>query len=327
MAARRAGGGGEEGSIPGLFQDLDELNHAISGSELELIQLEPGGLAVLALSFDIDGLSVDRGSINRNLRVRGGLDKERFSLGIFHPGARARLNGIAVDPSAALFMTPGLELDGHLSDGYGWTSLVIPAAWIETLALTARDPGFLGWNTGCRGLRPDPGRLHDLFVASEVLVGSRSRADPCEEGEAEICLNLRNALGALLSEFDAAGHKAGCGTLSQYRTARRAERYLRERGSETVSVDALCADLQVSRRYLEYAFRDAFGTSPSRYSRLLRLHHVRRRLRSRGAATTVTSAAMDHGFTHLGWFSMQYRALFGESPSVTLSRQETPRPS
>ena len=324
MAAHRADRGGEERPVPGLFQDLDELNHAISGSELELIQLEPGGLAVRASSVDIDELSVDRGSINRNLRVRGGLDTERYSLGIFHPGARARLNGIAIDPSAVLFMTPGLELDGHLCEFYGWTSLVIPAAWVETISLAARDAGFLSMRTGCRGLRPDARKLHDLFLATAALVASRSPAASSEEGDTELCLNLRNALGAVLSEFDTSDGGMVSGTVSQYRVARRAERCIRDRGSENVSVDELCAELQVSRRYLEYAFRDAFGTSPSRYSRLLRLHHVRRRLRRLGAATTVTTEALDHGFTHLGWFSMQYRALFGESPRSTLNRQTIP---
>jgi AraC family ethanolamine operon transcriptional activator len=75
----------------------------------------------------------------------------------------------------------------------------------------------------------------------------------------------------------------------------------------------------VSRRYLEYAFNDAFGTSPSRYLRLLRLHEVRRRLRKPDAPTTVTREALRLGFNHLSLFSLQYKKAFGESPSATLS--------
>jgi AraC family ethanolamine operon transcriptional activator len=131
----------------------------------------------------------------------------------------------------------------------------------------------------------------------------------------------------VLSDFDAPDRKAISGTLSQYRTAQRAERYLRERGPDNVSVDDICAELGVSRRYLEYAFRGAFGTSPARYFRLLRLHQVRRSLSRPRAGTTVTAEATDHGFTHLGWVSTQYRALFGESPSATLNRQAAPATS
>jgi hypothetical protein len=34
----------------------------------------------------------------------------------------------------------------------------------------------------------------------------------------------------------------------------------------------------------------------------------------------VTSVATDHGFSELGRFSVQYRTLFGESPSASLQR-------
>jgi AraC family ethanolamine operon transcriptional activator len=314
----------ETRAAPGHFRDLDDLNHAISGSDLELTQLEAGELDVQALSFDFDGLSVDRGKINRNIRIRGGLDAKRYSLAVFHPGARGRLNGFDVDPSSLLFSSPGLELDGHLRESYGWTSLVIPAAWIEATSMAARDTGFLVSLTGFRGLYPDAHKLQDLFRASELLVASRFQPGQSMEREEQLCLCLRDALGAVLSDLDAPDSKAMSGTLSQYRTAQRAERYLRERGLDNLAVDEICAELRVSRRHLEYAFRGAFGTSPARYSRLLRLHQVRRSLSHPRAGTTVTTAATDHGFTHLGWFSTQYRALFGESPSSTLKRGAAP---
>jgi AraC family ethanolamine operon transcriptional activator len=300
------------------------LNHAISGSDLELIQLDSGELDVQALSFDFGGLSVDRGKINRDMRIRGGLDAKRYSLAIFHPSARGRLNGFTVDPSRLLFSSPGLELDGHLRESYGWTSLVIPAAWIEATSMVARDTDFLTSLTGFRGLYPDAQMMQELFQASELLIASRFQPGQGREREEELCLSLRDALGAVLSDFDVPDSKVLAGTLSQYRTAQRAERYLRERVQDNVCVDDICAELRVSRRHLEYAFRGAFGTSPARYSRLLRLHKVRRSLSRPRAGTTVTAAAMDQGFTHLGWFSTQYHALFGESPSSTLKRHAAP---
>lgn len=318
MQEHLSGVGAEERPVPGLFRDVDELNHAISGSELEVMRLESGDLEVQALSFDIDGLSVDRGRTNRRLRVRGGLDAGRYSLGIFHPNARARFNGMVIAPAKLLFMSPGEELDGHICESYGWTSLVIPPAWIDAISRVARRPGFLDAHPGCRTVLPDAGKLQDLFLATEALVAGRLHLAANEEGEQQLCLDVRNALGAVLSDFDAPDHKAESGVLSQYRTAQRAERYMRERDSEDISIDELCEGLLISRRYLEYAFRNAYGTSPSRYFRLLRLHHVRRRLRRVRNATTVTTEALNHGFTHLGWFSTQYRALFGESPSSTL---------
>ena len=36
--------------------------------------------------------------------------------------------------------------------------------------------------------------------------------------------------------------------------------------------------------------------------------------------TRVTDVALDWGFLHFGWFSQDYRRLFGETPSQTLKR-------
>jgi len=86
----------------------------------------------------------------------------------------------------------------------------------------------------------------------------------------------------------------------------------------------LCTQAGVSQRTLEYAFRERLGTSPMEFIRRLRLHGVRRALlaASRGD-DTVASIAMTFGFYQLGRFAAQYRALFGELPSVTLTRRGT----
>lgn len=60
---------------------------------------------------------------------------------------------------------------------------------------------------------------------------------------------------------------------------------------------------------------------PIRYLSLRRMHLVRRALaRGDPSLVTVTQLATDYGFWELGRFSVTYRALFGEPPSVTLRR-------
>ena len=132
-------------------------------------------------------------------------------------------------------------------------------------------------------------------------------------------MDIRNCLGAALIALDPSSCKGNHQSLAHFSLARRAESSVRERISEPVSIDELCAELCVSRRYLEYAFSAAFGTSPSRYLRLLRLKEVRHRLQCPGDSTTVTLEATRLGFIHLGQFAVQYKQLFGQSPSTTLA--------
>jgi AraC family ethanolamine operon transcriptional activator len=77
--------------------------------------------------------------------------------------------------------------------------------------------------------------------------------------------------------------------------------------------------LGVSRRSLHRAFHDTLGVGPVAYLRLRRLSSVRRALR-RPLHTSVTQAALDHGFTDLGRFAGYYHEIFGEKPSQTRRR-------
>ena len=86
----------------------------------------------------------------------------------------------------------------------------------------------------------------------------------------------------------------------------------------------LCAATGVSERTLRDAFLKQCGMGPMRYLKLRRLHQVRRSLYGVApGATSVKAAALENGFWDLGRFAVDYRAMFGESPSETL---RTPYP-
>lgn len=87
------------------------------------------------------------------------------------------------------------------------------------------------------------------------------------------------------------------------------------------SIVEICAQLGVSERTLQYAFKQDMQLTPITYLRILRLNKARTMLLSvTSADTTVTHIAMTWGFLHLGKFSQDYRRMFGELPSETLAR-------
>lgn len=309
---------GNQYQPPVQFHDLDEVNHAVSGANLEFVQLKAGNLDIALEQISLGDLSIDLGTVNLPLRAMGELDPRRFSVGAFASGSKGTWNGNPVDDSKLLLFPPGKELNGYISAIYGWTSLIIPPEWIESIEQTTSRTNMTPAASGT-SIRPDPARLADLWQAISNIV--RPAEIPLDSLAAEWLVNdLRNALGATLSATDVPPAKVMTQSWGHFMIAKRAECYMRERITEPVSIDDLCAAMNTSRRYLEYAFADAFGTSPSRYLRLMRLHQVRSRLKVSGGQTTVTNEALRLGFNHLSLFTTQYKNAFGECPSLTLSR-------
>lgn len=98
-----------------------------------------------------------------------------------------------------------------------------------------------------------------------------------------------------------------------------AERLALAHLDEPLHVSALCQTLAVSERTLRKAFHKIHGLPPCRRLRMLRLAQARRALLSADSRRiTVTEIATCFGFVELGRFSVEYRKMFGESPSQTL---------
>jgi AraC family ethanolamine operon transcriptional activator len=104
------------------------------------------------------------------------------------------------------------------------------------------------------------------------------------------------------------------------RIVRRANEFFDAAGPESVSLADLAKAARVSARSLNYAFQDLYDLSPMRYFSLKRLGRARSELRrSSSEPGAVKRVALGVGRTHLGRFASEYRALFGELPSVTLT--------
>ncbi len=98
------------------------------------------------------------------------------------------------------------------------------------------------------------------------------------------------------------------------------------RAGASIRVADLARAAGVSVRTVYRASARQLGGPPMARLRLSRLRQVRRQLLAGAPGETVTSAATDNGFFHLGRFSASYRQQFGESPSETLRRGRTTRP-
>lgn len=98
----------------------------------------------------------------------------------------------------------------------------------------------------------------------------------------------------------------------------RACRYIAEHAREEIGLGDLEAAAGVSRQRLYDAFHRHLGNTPMGYLRQQRLLAVRAALLAPRPAASVSAAALEWGFSHLGRFAADYRKVFGETPSQTL---------
>jgi AraC-like DNA-binding protein len=101
---------------------------------------------------------------------------------------------------------------------------------------------------------------------------------------------------------------------------RKCEAYMREHVDMPVTLLDLSEHAGMRSRSLINAFEAVTGYSPMDYLKRLRLNGVHRALRSaHRSSTRIIDVATAWGFWHMGHFACDYRAMFGEPPSQTLS--------
>lgn len=91
--------------------------------------------------------------------------------------------------------------------------------------------------------------------------------------------------------------------------------YIRNRIDDEITIDSLCQHAMVSRRWLEYSFRETLGESPFQYLQRQRLEVAERLLREE-PKTKILSIANRTGFSSRKQFSKVFRREFGISPRV-----------
>jgi AraC-like DNA-binding protein len=136
----------------------------------------------------------------------------------------------------------------------------------------------------------------------------------------EVCLATEQALVHVMVRCLAEGLVVGTSSQRQRQPVMlRFEQLLEEYPDRAIFMPEVCAAAGVSGRTLRNYCEEYLGMGPQKYLWLRRMHLARRELTvADPAVATVTRIALDHGFGELGRFAVQYRRLFGESPSITL---------
>jgi methylphosphotriester-DNA--protein-cysteine methyltransferase len=96
--------------------------------------------------------------------------------------------------------------------------------------------------------------------------------------------------------------------------------YIRDNHQKTIRLADMASMVSTSVRNLQMVFKQELGVSPSKYIQQFRLHRFRHQL---PLSSSVTEAAYNSGFKHLGRLTEQYAKVFDNYPSEDLSAAST----
>jgi AraC-like DNA-binding protein len=162
--------------------------------------------------------------------------------------------------------------------------------------------------------------LRDLHRAAIKMAEARATAFTDIEAAHGLEQQLLHSLIECLSgegEEETATGRRHRGILARFEDWLIAEPFL--------SMTDLCSALGVSDRLLRECCKKHLGMGPGGYRRFCAMQQVHRALRNGNLdSASVSEVARRHGFHALGRFATNYRALYGELPSVTLRRASRP---
>ena len=103
--------------------------------------------------------------------------------------------------------------------------------------------------------------------------------------------------------------------------ALKAREYILNNLQQPLTLKKLHQAIDSSRRNLYYSFEATFGMTPMHYVKGMRLHGLRRELKAaEPEKTMVMNIASRWGFWSAGHLARDYKKMFGELPSETLSK-------
>ena len=287
------------------------------GFDVEYMKLTPGPLNMEAAEIHVHGCLVYRERFGCQVLACGTASPRAYTIMLVREGV-ASFFGSRVSAQQIVLYPPGCSIDAVGYPGlrdihYMLTAERVEAAGAERNVDLIKAP---------RTFSVDPGvdRLDHLFTVLEQVDAIVESRDSTIWPEVEQEL-MRNFLGL----FDAASYGSGWSLPPLQAATKRAtetRNYIFSTSAADLDLASLARDLGITRQHLNRCFRENYDISVREFVHMYRLNQARKQLLSGGSEMSVTEAAYSSGFNHLGRFSVEYRELFGETPSQALRRAQ-----
>lgn len=305
------------------FTDPHDYRDRLRGADERIVILAPGTYRAELTRLDFGNLLLQ--SVSHSLPLVSTVDVRASLTSIVMLSAanqaEAQFNGVEAGYRDLMVLGVGNEYHYSAAADLRWCSVTMPTEQFAAAAAT-----LLG-----RELAPPRAAR---LVAPAAIAMRRMRALHTRTANlaaaspnglhANAAAALRHALVQAMITCLAAEPETEATVRLDGRSAAVVRRFMElvefDPGRPIYMLD-ICREIGVAGRTLRQYCLGHLGMSPSRYLWLRRINLARRALaQPSGAAASVTEIANEFGFGELGRFSVRYRQLFGETPSVTLRR-------
>lgn len=302
------------------FRDFDEFSEQNGLLEIDFLQLDAGPIDQRLLRVSLDRMVLMRGWESAGYLTRSstpiGFVSFLFPLA---PAGVSLWRGREVNRRSLLSYQGGSEHVGRVSGGLLWAVVFFQADAFRDASLALRGVAPTVHPNGAAFLEPAESAVDALRDAVEQAFHV-AESTPQLLDAAAVRRSLEEAiLNAGIAAIDPQNERMAPERLliAHHRVVSLAEETLAAKIDAPIYLSDLCSATGVSERTVRNAFQSLYHLSPIRFLHLRRMHQVRRALRSSPVAS-VTDAALRFGFGNLGRFAVEYRQIFGESPSQTL---------
>jgi AraC-like DNA-binding protein len=305
------------------FSEPSEFAAAIRGASVDVTVVTPGQFNAEITSVELGTLSIQRLSENLPLVWHAKHIGGQVSFA-FHTEPEQSLirDGIKLASDSLVRLGRPQSHFQRFAASVHWGSISLPQEDIPSVS-----EAVLGFDItppdNDQIITPPPGtmtNLQRLHAAAGLLAKQAPELLKIPEMARGMEQSLTHALVACLQSKIAREQ-----TLTQQRHQMVMQRFnaiIQADPEVPLYMTEVALAVGVSLRSLTTCCQEHLGMSPKKYLGLRRMHLARRALIGADPrVTTVTNIATQYGFWQLGRFSVDYKSIFGESPSVTLCKK------
>jgi AraC-like DNA-binding protein len=304
------------------FTDPYPYQSVILAAEAEIFPTAKGAFRAELTQINLGKLWLQRGWENLPRVYRGTFHADRAPIGFLTKADQPTFqhNGLEVAPGDIIVNDPR-PMHRRTQAPCHWGSLSLSSADFAAMgcAVVGRE---LAVPPLTHLVRPPCAQMRRLLALHEAA-GQLAANAPDVLSRPEVARALEQELVRVMIACLSEGAPVAMSSGARRHSAviDRLEDVFAANADRALYLVELCAATGVSERTLRACCQEHLGMGPVHYLWMRRMHLARRALmRADPVTATVTEVATDLGFWELGRFAVEYREMFGESPSASLRR-------